>query len=566
MNQFSALGLHENLVEAVTQLGFQIPTPIQREAIPILLGGDTDVIGLARTGTGKTAAFGLPLIQLCDFSSSSTQALVLCPTRELCVQISKDLQNYASHSGGASVRAVYGGTGIGKQISELKQGAHIVIATPGRLLDLMQRGAVDLSTVDYVVLDEADEMLDMGFKDDIDTILASVNDNRTTWLFSATMSDGVRNIAHRYMVSPRELSVDSQSTQNTSIEHVYYVTRAREKYATLKRIVDVHPKIFSIVFTATKIEAQEIAERLIRDGYNADALHGDLNQQQRDKVMGRFRERSISILVATDVAARGIDVSDITHVIHYSIPDDLESYTHRSGRTARAGKTGVSISILHSREFGRLRQLERLTKTKFTRRQIPSGAEVCEQQLFNIIHNVTNVEVDNHAIDPYLPQIMDELADINKEELIKRFASIEFNRFLQYYKDAPDLNFDHGEDNDRERISNDNFTDMKIFVGTKDGFDKGKLFRYLLDTTGLKKTSIGRITTRDIISFFGVENQYVERVVKAFAGKTVGGRSLKVQISGGAPSGNKPARDGGDWKKKAYASDFGDRSKQRRRK
>jgi len=368
------------------------------------------------------------------------------------------------------------------------------------------------------------------------------------------------------MVSPRELSVDSQSTQNTSIEHVYYVTRAREKYATLKRIVDVHPKIFSIVFTATKIEAQEIAERLIRDGYNADALHGDLNQQQRDKVMGRFRERSISILVATDVAARGIDVSDITHVIHYSIPDDLESYTHRSGRTARAGKTGVSISILHSREFGRLRQLERLTKTKFTRRQIPSGAEVCEQQLFNIIHNVTNVEVDNHAIDPYLPQIMDELADINKEELIKRFASIEFNRFLQYYKDAPDLNFDHGEDNDRERISNDNFTDMKIFVGTKDGFDKGKLFRYLLDTTGLKKTSIGRITTRDIISFFGVENQYVERVVKAFAGKTVGGRSLKVQISGGAPSGNKPARDGGDWKKKAYASDFGDRSKQRRRK
>lgn len=561
MNQFSALGLDEQLVEAVTQLGFQIPTPIQREAIPILLGGDTDVIGLARTGTGKTAAFGLPLIQLCDFSDASTQALVLCPTRELCVQIAKDLQNYASQTGGAVVRAVYGGTGIGKQIAELKQGAHIVIATPGRLLDLMQRGAVDLSTVDYVVLDEADEMLDMGFKDDIDTILASVNDNRTTWLFSATMSEGVRSIAHRYMVAPRELSVDSHATQNTSIEHVYYVTRARDKYATLKRIVDVHPKIFGIVFTATKIEAQDIAERLIRDGYNADALHGDLNQQQRDKVMGRFRERSISILVATDVAARGIDVSDITHVIHYSIPDDLESYTHRSGRTARAGKTGVSITILHSREFGRLRQLERMTKTKFTRRQIPSGAEVCEQQLFNIIHNVTNVEVDNHAIDPYLPQIMDELATISKEELIKRFASIEFNRFLQYYKDAPDLNYDHADD--YERPGNENFTDMKIFIGTKDGFDKGKLFRFLLDTTGLKKSAIGRITTRDIISFFGVEKQYVERVMKAFAGKTVGGRSLKVQLAGGAPSGNKPARDG-EWKKKAYSADFG--GNQRRKK
>lgn len=542
MNQFNSFGLKQEIVDAVEQLGFQTPTPIQSEAIPVLLSGQTDIIGLARTGTGKTAAFGLPLIHLCDFSLPYTQALVLCPTRELCVQITKDLTAFAQNSGKARIIPVYGGTSITKQMNDLKQGAHIIVATPGRLMDLIQRGAADLSTVDYVVLDEADEMLNMGFKDDIDTILASVNDTRNTWLFSATMSNDIRNIARKYMVSPRELAVDTPNTSAADIEHVYYVTRARDKYATLKRIVDFHPTMFGIVFTNTKIEAQDIAERLIKDGYNADALHGDLSQQQRDKVMGRFRERSLQLLIATDVAARGIDVNDITHVIHYSIPDELESYTHRSGRTARAGKEGVSISIMHSREMGKLRQLERITKNRFTQLPIPNGVEVCEKQLFHIVRNVHTVEVDNHAIDPYLPAIMKELEELDKEELIKRFASVEFNRFLQYYKDAPDLNYSHDEYG--ERVSNDNFTDIKIRLGTKDGLDKGQLFRYILDTTGFKKSSVGRIVTKDIVSFFGLENSLVEKALQILNNETYNGRKVRVEVagpSGGPRNGHRPA-------------------------
>ena len=534
MNQFNSFGLKPEILAAVEQLGFQTPTPIQNEAITFLLSGQADLIGLARTGTGKTAAFGLPLIHLSDFSRPFTQALVLCPTRELCVQITKDLTSFAQNSGPANIVAVYGGTSIMKQINDLKRGAHIVVATPGRLMDLMKRGSVDLSTVDYVVLDKADEMLNMGFKDDIDTILASVNDTRSTWLFSATMSNDIRSIARKYMVTPREIAVDAHNTATNAIEHVYYVTRAREKYATLKRIVDFHPRMFGIVFTNTKIEAQEIAERLIKDGYNADALHGDLSQQQRDKVMGRFRERSIQLLIATDVAARGIDVSDITHVVHFSIPDELESYTHRSGRTARAGKEGFSISVIHSRELGKLKQLERITHHRFKQLEIPSDVEVCEKQLFHIIHNIHNVEVDNHAIDPYLPKVMEELAELDKEELIKRFASIEFNRFLKYYKDAPDLNYSHEEhgERDRERIGNENFTDIRIQLGTKDGFDKGKLFRYILDTTGFRKAAVGRIVTKDIVSFFGLDNSLIERALQIFSNETYNGRKVKIEVAG----------------------------------
>lgn len=529
MNQFTTFGLREELVTAVSQLGFQTPTPIQKEAIPLLIAQTTDLIGLARTGTGKTAAFGLPLVHLCDFEHSFTQALVLCPTRELCVQIANDLTAFAQNIPNASIAAVYGGTSIMRQISALQKGAHIIVATPGRLIDLMNRDVVDLSSVQHVVLDEADEMLNMGFKEDITTILATTNDTRNTWLFSATMSKDIRAIAQRYMTSPQEIAVDAHNTTAADIEHVYYVTRAREKYATLKRIVDFHPTMFGIVFTNTKLEAQDIAERLIKDGYNADSLHGDLSQQQRDKVMGRFRERSLQLLIATDVAARGIDVSDITHVIHYSIPDELESYTHRSGRTARAGKTGVSISIIHSRELGKLKQLERITKNKFAHLDIPDGVEVCEKQLFHIIHNVHNVEVDNNAIAPYLPKIMDELEDLSKEEVIKRFASIEFNRFLQYYKDAPDLNYSHEERD--ERPSNENFVDMKIRLGTKDGLDKGKLFRYLLDTTGFKKAAIGRISAKDIVSFFGLDKSYVDEALRIFSTATYNGRPAKVEVA-----------------------------------
>lgn len=530
MNQFTTFGLREELVTAVSQLGFETPTPIQKEAIPLLISQTTDLIGLARTGTGKTAAFGLPLIHLCDFEHSFAQALVLCPTRELCVQITKDLTAFAQNIPNTAITAVYGGTSIVRQINALQKGAHIIVATPGRLIDLMNRNVVDLSSVQQVVLDEADEMLNMGFKEDITAILAATNDTRNTWLFSATMSKDIRSIAQRYMTSPREIAVDAHNTAAADIDHVYYVTRAREKYATLKRIVDFHPTMFGIVFTNTKLEAQDIAERLIKDGYNADSLHGDLSQQQRDKVMGRFRERSIQLLIATDVAARGIDVSDITHVIHYSIPDELESYTHRSGRTARAGKAGVSISIIHSRELGKLKQLERITKNRFTHLDIPDGVAVCEKQLFHIVHNVHNVEVDDDAIAPYIPKIMEELEELSKEDVIKRFASIEFNRFLQYYKDAPDLNYSHGEERE-ERLSNDNFVDMKIRIGTKDGLDKGKLFRYLLDTTGFKKTAIGRIAAKDIVSFFGLDKSYVDEAIRIFSTETYNGRPARIEVA-----------------------------------
>ncbi|MGI4805109.1 MAG: DEAD/DEAH box helicase, partial [Janthinobacterium lividum] len=450
MNPFIELGIRHDIVNAISDLGFENPTPIQEQSIPVLLTGSNDFVGLAQTGTGKTAAFGLPLLELIDFDQNKPQALILCPTRELCLQITSDIKSYSKNMSNVKVVAVYGGSSIMDQLREIKRGVQIVVATPGRMLDIIGRKAIDFSEIQYVVLDEADEMLNMGFQEDINEILSTTPEEKKTWLFSATMPAEVRRIAKNYMTDPFELTMGTKNTGNVNIEHEYYIVKARDKYAAFKRIVDFNPEIFGIVFCRTKIETQEIAESLIKDGYNADALHGDLSQQQRDKVMKRYRDRSLQLLIATDVAARGIDVNDVTHVINYSLPDEIENYTHRSGRTGRAGKTGISIAIINAKEIGKIRQIERVIGKKFVKAEIPTGFDVCEKQLFGLVHKVHNVEVNDSQIDQYIPRIMAEFEELTKEDIIKRFASLEFNRFLEYYKNAPDLNASADESRVRE--------------------------------------------------------------------------------------------------------------------
>ncbi|RPD43182.1 DEAD/DEAH box helicase [Chitinophaga barathri] len=535
MTTFESLGLQENLLKAVTDLGFVNPTPIQEQAIPVLLGGDRDFVGLAQTGTGKTAAFGLPLLHQLDLKIRQPQGLILCPTRELCLQITNDLKNFSKYLGDLSIVAVYGGTAIGLQLRELKRGAHIVVATPGRLLDIIERGAINFDNVRYAILDEADEMLNMGFQEDINSILSNTPESKTTWLFSATMPAEVRRIAKNYMENPFELTVGSKNSGNVNIEHEYYVVRPRDKYAALKRIVDFNPEIFGIIFTRTKIESQEIAESLIRDGYNADALHGDLTQQQRDKVMKRFREKSIQVLVATDVAARGIDVDNVTHVINYELPDDVENYTHRSGRTGRAGRTGISIAIISGRDIGKIRQIERVLGKKFVKSEVPDGFAVCEKQLFALVHKVHNVTVNEEQIDPYLGRIYEEFADLSKEDLIRRFASLEFNEFLEYYENAPDLNVKEerrgADENSMSSRGTGKFTRLFINLGSVDNFTRGDMLRFICDNTGLRGNKIGRIDLKGVYSFFEVENDVVEKVQQSFTKVEYNGRSVRIETS-----------------------------------
>lgn len=577
MTTFESLGLQENLLKAVTDLGFVSPTPIQEQAIPVLLGGDRDFVGLAQTGTGKTAAFGLPLLHQLDVKLRQPQALILCPTRELCLQITSDLNNFSKYLGDVNIVAVYGGTAIGLQLRELKRGAHIVVATPGRLLDIIERGAINFEKVRYAVLDEADEMLNMGFQEDINSILSNTPEEKTTWLFSATMPSEVRRIAQKYMDNPFELTVGSKNSGNVNIEHEYYVVRPREKYAALKRIVDFNPEIFGIIFTRTKIETQEIAESLIKDGYNADALHGDLTQQQRDKVMKRFRERSIQMLVATDVAARGIDVDNVTHVINYELPDDVENYTHRSGRTARAGKSGVSIAIISSRDIGKIRQIERVLGKKFIKAEVPDGFAVCEKQLFAMVHKVHNVVVNEEQIDPYLTRIYEEFADLTKEDIIRRFASLEFNEFLEYYQDAPDLNVKEerrgaGDENSMRARSTGKFTRLFINLGSVDNFTRGDMLRFLCDSTGLRGNKIGRIDLKGVYSFFEVENDVVESVQQSFKKIEYNGRSVRIETSqdgekrkSGGGGGRSYGDSGGGFRKKTWSgSEDGGGFRQRR--
>lgn len=562
MNPFLELGIREEVVNAISELGFEKPSEIQEKAIPVLLTGNDDFVGLAQTGTGKTAAFGLPLLEQLDFSQKQPQALVLCPTRELCLQISKDLEKFAKYIDNVHVVAVYGGANISDQLRQIRRGVQIVVATPGRMLDIIGRNAIDFSQVKYVVLDEADEMLNMGFKEDINNILSETPDDKKTWLFSATMPKEVRRIAQNYMTDPFELTVGTKNTGNANIEHNYYLVKARDKYAAFKRIVDSNPEIFGIVFCRTKIETQEIAEALIKDGYNADSLHGDLSQQQRDKVMKRYRDRSLQLLIATDVAARGIDVNDVTHVINFSLPDEIENYTHRSGRTARAGKTGVSISLINVKEQSKIRQLEKVIGKTFERKQVPQGAEVVEKQLLTIIDKVQNVEVNEDQISAFLPRIMEGFESLSKEEIVKRFASLEFNRFLEYYKNAPDLNIDargdrDGRDRDRgdradrgdrgSRQGSKGYTRLFMNLGAVDELSRGDMLGFICNNAKISGKSIGKIDMKGVFTFFEVQDEEVQKVFDGFKAVDFNGRQVRIEVSGEGRSSDRGGRSrGGD--------------------
>jgi ATP-dependent RNA helicase DeaD len=580
MKSFEALGLSKGLVESVQLLGFEVPTPIQEKAIPVLLEGNRDFVGLAQTGTGKTAAFGLPMLDLIDEKSRDTQALVLAPTRELCLQITNDLENFSEKVKRINIVAVYGGSSIMDQIRSIKKGAQIIVATPGRLIDLIGRKAINLKTIRYVVLDEADEMLNMGFKEDLDEILQHTPPEKNVWLFSATMPREVKSISKNYMNDPFELTVGEQNKGNVNIDHQYVLITEKDKYLALKRILDYTPEIFGLIFCRTRIDTQRIAEMLMKDGYNADSLHGDLTQQQRDRVMVKFRNRTLQILVATDVAARGIDVDDITHVLHMNIPDEMEFYTHRSGRTARAGKKGISIAFITRRELSKVKQIEKTLKAPFTRMMIPTGPEVCQKQLLALMRKVHEVKVNEEDIAEFLPAVYDELKDLTKQELIKRFASIEFNRFLEYYKNAADLNSEGGQRSSEENyITGDRFF---INVGKMDGLDKSGILELIDDCSGVGKKYIGQIDLKGAYSFFEVDKAKSQDVLNGFNNVEYQGRAVRVEVTaeksggggrsgggrrsgGGSGDGGGRGRERGDFKGKPRYSDNGNRSSDNRR-
>ena len=556
---FKDLGLADDLLQGIEALGFTTPTPIQSLVIPAALTSPTDLIALAQTGTGKTAAFGLPMIQLIKADKKGIQGLILCPTRELCVQVASDLVNYSKFRHEYKVTAVYGGASIDTQIRQIKQGTQIVVATPGRLIDLMSRGVIKLENISRIVLDEADEMLNMGFKDAIDEILAAATGERTVWLFSATMPSEVRQIAKNYMVDAQEVTAGNRNEGNANIEHQYYVCHPDNRFATLKRIVDHNPGIFGLVFCRTKNDTKEIAEEMIKDGYNAEALHGDLSQSDRDRVMNRFRERNLQLLIATDVAARGIDVSDVSHVINYGLPDDIEVYTHRSGRTGRAGKQGVSVTILTPKFEFRVKEIERMTKAKFTKMVIPSGEEVCERQLMHIIKNIHDIEVQEDEIASYMPQIFEELQDLSKEELIKRIASVEFNRFLSYYKDAYDLNIrprnafgsdrrDSNGSSGKPFKSSGKYRRIFANIGEMDGVDKSDFTKVVTKNFSVPVSALGQIDIKKAYMHFDIENQYADSVMEGLRKMSVNNRSVRVDEASERKSfgGEKPA-----FKKKA---------------
>lgn len=549
MKSFETLGLSRGLVESVQKIGFETPTPIQEKAIPVLLQGDRDFVGLAQTGTGKTAAFGLPLLELSDDEDKTTQALVLAPTRELCLQITSDLDNFSRGFKKFNIVSVYGGSSISEQIKKVKRGAQIIVATPGRLIDLISRKAIHLETIRYVVLDEADEMLNMGFKDDLDEILSHTPQEKSTWLFSATMPNEVRRIMKNYMDDPFELTVGEKNTSNINIDHQYVLIQEKDRYAALKRVLDFHPDIFGLIFCRTRVETQQVADKLMKDGYNADSLHGDLTQQQRDKVMKNFRQRTIRILVATDVAARGIDVDDITHVIHLNIPDEIEFYTHRSGRTARAGKKGVSIALVNKKELGRIRQIEKMIRSTFTKIPVPNGAEICQRQLLALMHRVHEVKVNEEEIAEFLPAVYHELKDLSKEELIKRFASIEFNRFLDYYRNTTDLNQEDGRAEGHERY----LTGNRIFInlGKMDGLDKTSMLELIDDCCSVGKKYIGKIELKGAYSFFEVEKEKTDDIIKGFGQVEYRGRTIRVELTDNMPSASGKKKEGKSWKKKS---------------
>lgn len=585
MNSFAETGLLADIQSAVLELGFEKPTPIQAKTIPHLLTSDQDLIAFAQTGTGKTAAFGLPAIHLTNIADRTPQTLILCPTRELCIQITKDLTNYSKNLNGLSIVSVYGGSSIDKQITALNKGAHIVVGTPGRTKDLITRNKLKLGGVVRLVLDEADEMLTMGFKEELDAILEQTPEKKQTLLFSATMSKEIISITKRYMNNPIEISATQKNTVAVNVEHLYYMVHAKDRYEVLKRIADMNPNVYGIVFCRTRMETKEVANKLMGDGYNADALHGDLSQAQRDEVMNRFRLHHLQLLVATDVAARGLDVSDLTHIINYNLPDDAEIYIHRSGRTGRAGKSGTSIAIIHTRETRRISEIEKKFKITFTREPVPSGKDICTKQLYSLIDKIEKVEVEDKQIEPFMPAIYEKLEWLSREDLIKHFVSAEFNRFLEYYKNARDINVSESQREDRsgrreersgrrgerserserrderpgrrgerserrderpgrreersgtkekkswEEKSQKSYTRLYINVGSKNDLTPVRLIGLINNGLDSGDAEIGKIEILRKFSFFEIEEQVGKPLIDALAGKDFDGVPLALEVS-----------------------------------
>ena len=570
MTTFEALGLKTEILQSITDLGFVNPTPIQEQAIPVLLSGTTDFVGLAQTGTGKTAAFGLPLLNLINSTERFPQALIVCPTRELCLQITNDLQSFKKHLKGVFTEAVYGGASITMQIRGLRQGVQIVVATPGRLIDLIERKAIDLQKVKYVVLDEADEMLNMGFRDDIDFVLKNTVNRESIWLFSATMPPEVRAISKNFMTTPKEITVGKKNSGNVNIDHQFYVTAAHHRYETLKRLIDFNPGMYGIIFTRTKADAQDISEKLSKSGYDIEALHGDLTQQQRDKVMGRFRNKTLQLLIATDVAARGIDVDGITHVINYELPDDMEVYTHRSGRTARAGRSGICISLVHTKETYKIRQLEKMINSVFHKVDIPSGKEVCRRQFFHFMEKLMQADISHGDYETYIPDLIQKFEAVSKEEILQRVAALEFDHFLKYYENAEDLNVrmdsrQRVPDNNNRNTGNvrnernfnrrDNgYTRLFVNLGTKDGFYKASFLQFILDESNLKKEVLGKIDMREMNTWVEVDKANAGRMIKSIDGKRYNNRTVRMnEADGGFRRPSDEGRRNEDGRKRNYA-------------
>jgi ATP-dependent RNA helicase DeaD len=551
MDNFKQTRLHPDILKAITKMGFETPTPIQAKTIPHLMASAHDLIATAQTGTGKTAAFGLPSIHLTDIEDRRTQTLVLCPTRELCMQITKDLGNFSKYINGINILAVYGGASIQSQIKSLKKGAQIVIGTPGRTKDLIKRKRLDISHVVRVILDEADEMLTMGFKEDLEMILAQTPQEKQTLLFSATMSKRVVEITKSYMNNPLEIAAARMNIAADNVQHLYYMVNARDRYEAIKRIIDINTGIYGIIFCRTRRETKEVANKLMHDGYNADTLNGDLSQVQRDDVMGRFRNRQFQILVATDVAARGLDVDDLSHVINFNLPDDDEIYVHRSGRTGRAGKKGISIIIIHTREMRKIREIEKKFSITFIRKTVPSGLDICKKRLYTLIDKVENVEVDEQQIGQFMPDIYKKLEWLEREELVKHFVSTEFNRYLSYYKNARDINISGdsrgGERNKREKRSredrrNTSFAGFYVNVGFQHKLNPGRLIGLINECLQSSDAVIGKIEVMKTFSFFEINNEWESKLFVGFKGKKFEGIPLLIEGDKGSPRGERGSK------------------------
>ncbi len=569
MNLFKETTLSSPILKAITELGFESPTPIQEQTIPHLLSEKGDLIATAQTGTGKTAAFGLPSIQLTHIDQRDTQTLVLCPTRELCVQISKDLTQYAKYIKGLNVVAIYGGASMETQIRSLKKGAHIVVGTPGRTKDLIKRKKLKIGNVRRLILDEADEMLSMGFKDDLDAILSNTPPEKSTLLFSATMSKRIVAITKQYMNNPVQIAAARVNMGADNVKHIYYMVHAKDRYAVLKRIADMNPNIYGITFCRTRRETKEVANKLMHDGYNADAIHGDLSQAQRDEVMGRFRKGQLHMLVATDVAARGLDVNDLTHVINYNLPDDSEIYVHRSGRTGRAGKSGISIAIIHTRDMRKIKEIERISSISFSKERVPSGKDICQKQLYALIDKIEKVHVDEKQIEPFLPAIYEKLDWLDREQLIKHFVSAEFNRFLSYYKHARDINVsDRKSDrknNKRDKRGRVSHTNFFINLGSNNNLEPVKLIGLINQALKSGSVEIGRIEIMKKFSFFELDGKETTNLLKGMNGMKFEGTPVSVEVSKEKPAFKSSSKNKSYKKKNRGSRDGWKRSRKKRR-